>query len=122
MTTPPKKLERLERATVPISSEVAQVLMSHLLEEYEGGQRIPSERALAASLGVGRSVIREALKSLALLGLVQVRAGAANYRQSRSSWLLPNTFEWGMLLDDNRIEEIIEARRALEVVLAGFAA
>jgi len=113
----------MDRDRVPISSEVAQVLMDHLLHDgYEVGQRIPSERALAASLGVGRSVIREALKSLALLGLVQVRAGDGNYLQSRSSGLLPNTFEWGMLLDDNRIEEIIEARRELEVVLAGFAA
>ena len=111
----------MDRDRVPISSEVAQVLMDHLLHDgYEVGQRIPSERALAASLGVGRSVIREALKSLALLGLVQVRAGDGNYLQSRSSGLLPNTFEWGMLLDDNRIEEIIEARRELEVVLAGF--
>lgn len=97
--------------------------MDHLLHDgYEVGQRIPSERALSASLGVGRSVIREALKSLALLGLVQVRAGDGNYLQSRSSGLLPNTFEWGMLLESSRIEELIEARRELEVVLAGFAA
>jgi len=121
--TPPKPLERLDRDRVPISSEVAQILMSHLLHDgYEVGQRIPSERALAESLGVGRSVIREALKSLALLGLVQVRAGDGNYLQSRSSGLLPNTFEWGMLLEDNKLEELIEARRELEVVLAGFAA
>jgi GntR family transcriptional repressor for pyruvate dehydrogenase complex len=113
----------MDRDRVPISSEVAQVLMSHLLNDgYEVGQRIPSERALAASLGVGRSVIREALKSLALLGLVQVRAGDGNYLQSRSSGLLPNTFEWGMLLDENTLDEVIEARRELEVVLAGLAA
>jgi GntR family transcriptional repressor for pyruvate dehydrogenase complex len=113
----------MDRDRLPISSEVAQVLMDHLLHDgYEVGQRIPSERALSASLGVGRSVIREALKSLALLGLVQVRAGDGNYLQSRSSGLLPNTFEWGMLLESSRIEELIEARRELEVVLVGFAA
>ena len=113
----------MDRDHLPISSEVAQILMDHLLHDgYEVGQRIPSERALAASLGVGRSVIREALKSLALLGLVQVRPGDGNYLQSRSSGLLPNTFEWGMLLESNMIVDLIEARRELEVVLAGFAA
>jgi GntR family transcriptional repressor for pyruvate dehydrogenase complex len=113
----------MDRGRPPISSEVAQVLMSHLLHDgYEVGQRIPPERALAAQLGVGRSVVREALKSLALLGLVETRSGDGNYLQSRSSGLLPDTFEWGMLLEENTLEEVIEARRELEVVLAGFAA
>jgi GntR family transcriptional regulator, transcriptional repressor for pyruvate dehydrogenase complex len=123
MADPISSLGRLDRQHEPISSEVAQILMSHLLGgEYEPGQRLPSERALATSLGVGRSVIREALKSLTLLGLVQVRPGDGTYLQSRGSDLLPATFEWGLLLADHQIQDIIEARRELEVVLAALAA
>lgn len=123
MTGPIQRLGRLDRQHEPISNEVAQVLMTHLLGgDYEPGQRLPSERALAESLGVGRSVIGEALKSLTLLGLVQVRPGDGTYLQSRGSDLLPATFEWGLLLGDQQIEDVIEARRELEVVIVALAA
>ena len=37
--------------------------------------RMPSERELMASLGVGRSTIREALNGLAVLGVIEIRHG-----------------------------------------------
>lgn len=118
-----QSLARLDRRREPISSEVAQVLVRHLLGgSYQPGQRLPSERALAESLGVGRSVVREALKSLTLLGLVEVRQGDGTYLQSRGSDLLPVSFEWGLLLGDHQLQDTIEARTELEVVLAAFAA
>lgn len=107
----------------PISNEVAQVLLTYLLRgDYKPGQRLPSERALADALGVGRSVIREALKSLTLLGLIQVRPGDGTYLRDRGSDFLPASFEWGLLLGDRQVHDVIEARRELEVVLAGLAA
>src|SRR5580704_5803647 len=122
-TDPAQSLARMDRRREPISSEVAQVLVRHLLGgSYQPGQRLPSERALAESLGVGRSVVREALKSLTLLGLVEVRQGDGTYLQSRGSDLLPLSFEWGLLLGDHQIQDTIEARIELETVLAGFAA
>ena len=42
---------------------------------YEPGMRMPSERELMASLGVGRSTIREALNGLAVLGVIEIRHG-----------------------------------------------
>ena len=122
-TDPVQSLARMDRRREPISSEVAQVLVRHLLGgAYQPGQRLPSERALAESLGVGRSVVREALKSLTLLGLVEVRQGDGTYLQSRGSNLLPVSFEWGLLLGQHQLQDTIEARTELEVVLAGFAA
>jgi GntR family transcriptional regulator, transcriptional repressor for pyruvate dehydrogenase complex len=120
---PVPALARMERRREPISSEVAQLLVEHLLGgSYSPGQRLPSERALAESMGVGRSVIREALKSLTLLGLVEVRQGDGTYLQSRASELLPVSFEWGLLLGTHQLHDTIEARMELEVVLAGLAA
>jgi GntR family transcriptional regulator, transcriptional repressor for pyruvate dehydrogenase complex len=120
---PVQSLARMDRRREPISNEVAQVLVRHLLGgSYQPGQRLPSERALAESLGVGRSVVREALKSLTLLGLVEVRQGDGTFLQSSGSNLLPISFEWGLLLDEHQLLDIIEARTELEVVLAGFAA
>jgi GntR family transcriptional repressor for pyruvate dehydrogenase complex len=86
------------------------------------GEKIPSERKLAEALGVGRSVVREALKSLTLLGLVDVRQGDGTYLRSAESDLLPKSIEWGLMLGQKRTRDVIEARRYLEEILAGLAA
>jgi GntR family transcriptional regulator, transcriptional repressor for pyruvate dehydrogenase complex len=123
MSEPMSDLAGLAPRREPISNEVAQVLLTYLMRgDYKPGQRLPSERALAEALGVGRSVIREVLKSLTLLGLIQVRPGDGTYLKDRGSDFLPASFEWGLLLGDRQVQDVIEARRELEVVLAGLAA
>jgi GntR family transcriptional repressor for pyruvate dehydrogenase complex len=113
--------DRSRRET--ISTEIARQLLAYLLAgDIRPGQKIPSERKLSEALGVGRSVVREALKSLTLLGLVEVRQGDGTYLRSTESSLLPDSIEWGLLLGQKRIRDLIEARRLLEEVLAGLAA
>jgi len=106
-----------------ISTEIARRLLTYFLTgSIKPGERIPSERKLAEALGVGRSVVREALKSLALLGLVEVRQGNGTFLKRADSDLLPEAIEWGLLLGEKRVRDLIEARRHLEVLLAGLAA
>ena len=106
-----------------ISTEIARRLLNYLLAGHlKPGDRIPSERKLAEALGVGRSVVREALKSLALLGLVEVRQGNGTFLKRADSDLLPDAIEWGLLLGEKRVKDLIEARRHLEVLMAGMAA
>jgi DNA-binding FadR family transcriptional regulator len=55
---------------------VAERLVTALaLGEFVPGQRLPTERDLAASLGVSRTTVREAISRLAATGYVQVRRG-----------------------------------------------
>jgi GntR family transcriptional repressor for pyruvate dehydrogenase complex len=86
------------------------------------GDRLPSERQLAASMGVGRSAIREALAALELLGVVDVRPGSGTYLRGRASELLPQTLSWGMLIGAPKTRELIDVRHALEVQAARLAA
>ena len=103
--------------------EVARRLLDYFLSgEVEPGMRIPSERRLAESLGVGRSLVREALKSLHLLGLLEVRQGDGTYLKRTDSELLPQVIEWGLLLGERPALDLVEARAHLEVVVAGLAA
>jgi len=67
-------------------------------------------------------VVREALKSLTMLGLIEVRQGDGTYLKSTESDLLPQAIEWGLLLGAKRTRDLVEARRELEVILAGLAA
>jgi GntR family transcriptional regulator, transcriptional repressor for pyruvate dehydrogenase complex len=116
---PPIDLSKREALT----TEVARRLLDYFLSgQVEPGDRLPSERQLAQSLGIGRSVVREALKSLHLLGLLDVRQGDGTYLRRTDSELLPQVIEWGLLLGERPTLDLVEARTHLEVVVARLAA
>jgi GntR family transcriptional repressor for pyruvate dehydrogenase complex len=105
------------------SVEVARHLLEYLLSgHFAPGDRIPSERQLAQALQVGRAGVREAIKSLSLLGLIVVRQGDGTYLAHTVSSLLPEVIEWGLLLGERRVEDLIEARTNLEAFNASLAA
>lgn len=117
------ELRPVDRSRETLATEIARRLLAYLLSgKISPGERIPSERNLSTTLGVGRSVVREALKSLTVLGLIDVRQGDGTYLKRTDSELLPQAIEWGLLLGAKRITDLVEARHYLEVVLAGLAA
>lgn len=103
--------------------DVARQLLNLLLSgTVKIGERLPSERHLSEQLGVGRSLIREALKSLGLLGLVESRTGAGTFLVGTASSLLPQVIEWSVLLGERNEHELIDVRTFLELALAELAA
>ncbi|WP_432561888.1 FadR/GntR family transcriptional regulator [Kineococcus sp. SYSU DK003] len=86
------------------------------------GDKLPAERQLAAELGVSRSVVREALAALDLLGVVDVRHGSGTYLAGRPSTLLPQAIEAGLVVGRPETFQLVEARHHLEVALASIAA
>jgi GntR family transcriptional repressor for pyruvate dehydrogenase complex len=107
----------------PLATQVARRLVEFILSgQVEPGERMPSERQLAEAFGVGRSAMREALKSLSLIGLVEVRQGDGTYLRKANAALLPEVIEWGLLLGEQRTMDLVEARQKIEAVIAGLAA
>ena len=110
-------------AREPLTSEITRRLLDYILSgAISAGERMPSERKLAEALGVGRSIVRQALKSLTLLGLLEVRQGDGTYLRRTDAPFLPVAIEWGLLLGAKHATDLVEARHYLEVVLAGLAA
>lgn len=104
-------------------SEVARRLM----DLFTGGSlavgtRLPPERQLASTLGVGRSAVREALAALEILGIVDVRPGSGTYLRGTASDLLPQTLRWGLLIGERNTAELLELRSGLEIYVARLAA
>ena len=61
--------------------------MNYILHEpVEIGEKIPNEYELAEKFGVGRSTIRETIKSLVTKGILEVRRGSGTYVISKSSF------------------------------------
>lgn len=104
-------------------ADIARQLLTQLLSgRIAPGTRLPSERRLAESLQVGRSTIREALKALDVLGIIEVRQGDGTYLRQSTSDLLPQAIEWGLMLGQPQVLDLIEARRHIEMSIAELAA
>lgn len=85
------------------------------------GDQLPSNRDLAEGLGVSRPILREALRHLAALGIVESRIGSGTYLRRA---ITPNEQHIIMRFEAERqsLMEIHELRRAIEVEVAGLAA
>lgn len=111
------------RSTDNSIAAVARRLLQQLsADDLEPGSKLPAERQLATELGVGRAAVREVLAALELLGVVDSRHGSGTYLTDNPSMLLPQAIEWGLLLQRPQTLQLVEARRHLEVSLAGIAA
>jgi GntR family transcriptional repressor for pyruvate dehydrogenase complex len=91
--------------------------------ELQPGSRLPPESELATQLGVGRSSVREAIKALALIRVVDVRQGDGTYVTSLEPHLLLEGVGFAVdLAQDASLLEIVEVRRLFEPVATGLAA
>jgi GntR family transcriptional repressor for pyruvate dehydrogenase complex len=90
--------------------------------QYTPGDKLPSERVLREELGVGRSTVREALSALEALGLIELQQGRGAFvRGDRSEEATPPFADWPRSYAWE-IEDIVDARLAVEPRAAGLAA
>jgi GntR family transcriptional regulator, transcriptional repressor for pyruvate dehydrogenase complex len=106
----------------PVSEVARRLLDLFTSGSIAAGTRLPPERQLAATLGVGRSAVREALAALEILGIVDVRPGSGTYLRGNASELLPQTLRWGLLIGERNTEQLLELRSGLEIYVARLAA
>lgn len=100
---------------------VKQYILTHALEP---GDPLPTELELCAALGVSRSRVREAMKTLSALDIVEVRRGYGTYvGRMRLTALVESLVFRGMLEARSKqhhvLSELIDLRELLEVSLAG---
>jgi GntR family transcriptional regulator, transcriptional repressor for pyruvate dehydrogenase complex len=104
----------------------AELLEALLSGRYGPGEKLPTQRALAADLGVTMSSVREALKRLEQMGLVDVRHGSAmrvrDWRRHGGLDVLTHLLFRGGALDAGVLLAILEARALMLRELAALAA
>lgn len=119
--SPRLDIDPIERE--PLATQVARKLVDYIIAgSFQPGDRMPSERRLAEAFGVGRSAMREALKSLSLIGLIEIRQGDGAYLRHTDASLLPQVIEWGLLMGERRTMDLVEARQCIECDIADLAA
>lgn len=114
-------------ATETLSGRISRQLIGDILRgEFEAGQEIPAEDQLAEEFGVSRPVVREAIKHLSVLGLVQSRQGRQTRVAPYEAWnhfapeILAARREAGAVEDV--LLELLELRRMIELEAAALAA
>ncbi|HKJ95974.1 MAG TPA: FadR/GntR family transcriptional regulator [Gammaproteobacteria bacterium] len=124
MASPPTPLQRIDR---PRLAELAAERIGEWIvaSDLKPGDRLPSEQGLMEALGLGRSVIREALAKLKVLGVVTTHQGRGAFVADLPFELLRNRLRRvsGQLQDPARqLEWIWEIREILEVAIVERAA
>lgn len=89
---------------------------------FEGDIKLPSERELAASLGVNRATLREKMAVLDAIGFIKRAQGSGTYLTMPRSQILQLTFNMALRMDYTTIDHLTSAREIIEAGVAKMAA
>jgi GntR family transcriptional regulator, transcriptional repressor for pyruvate dehydrogenase complex len=105
------------------TADICRKMVSHLIRGvWSEGEKIPAERELSQTLGVGRASLREALKALEIMGMIETRLGDGTYVCKRTEFF-SRPLLWAIASSSEAdARELVEARTLIEVELAGLAA
>jgi GntR family transcriptional regulator, transcriptional repressor for pyruvate dehydrogenase complex len=107
----------------PLTDRVMRRIQEAILRgEVLPGEFLPSQHDLAGQFGVGLSTIREAVKGLSLIGLVDAHAGRGTKVLPDALKILNNSVSMKASLGSVEIEQVLEARQVLEGALTRLAA
>lgn len=86
------------------------------------GMTIPGESAFAADVGVSRPVVREAFRSLATLGVIEVGNGRKPRVGAINRNVVPLVIDHAVHTDQISVQQIYDVRRTIEMRTVGLAA
>ncbi|MBR6394180.1 MAG: FadR family transcriptional regulator [Ruminococcus sp.] len=84
------------------------------------GDRLPTEREISAKLGVSRNFVREAIRSLEALGLVECRQGSGNYLTDNIKDSIAKAVNLMLLINKITREEVSSFRRTMDKSICNF--
>jgi GntR family transcriptional repressor for pyruvate dehydrogenase complex len=120
--TAAKRAPRVSIKQIPrisVCEDVARQILKLIAKgDLKPGQRLPSERELCADFGVGRSTLREALRCLSIIGVLDARVGDGTSVAASGGRFLGKLLEWRLITGQHDIESLIDVRLALECATA----
>ncbi|HTW97539.1 MAG TPA: FadR/GntR family transcriptional regulator [Acidimicrobiales bacterium] len=111
----PESLRRL-----PLYQQLQSSICDYIFENaLRPGDPLPPEGELAELFGVSRNSLREAVKSLQVLGVLDSRAGSGLFVREFSFDPIVERLPYAILVDHRDLSDLLDVRRILEVGMAG---
>lgn len=114
-----RSIQRMPAAAGEVINTIKEMILQGKLAPL---QRLPSEKDLAEALGVSRPTVREAVRGLMTLNIVESRRGDGTYLTSLEPALLAAPIDFLLRVDEGGLAALTEARVALESGIAEVAA
>lgn len=106
-----------------IAEQVVDLILNQIRSgELVPGQKLPSERDLALQLGVGRPSLREALRALSILRVIDIRQGDGLFVSQLLPDQLLEPLSFFLSLSEHSMDQLFEARIIYESGITGIAA
>lgn len=122
VTTPPEQSELARIPRVKRAEEVRRQLEEAIVSgRYKPGDRLPSERELVELFGISRLSVREGIKSLIGLGLVEARHGRGYYVAGDIEGTYRSAFVRWLQTHSRELEDLYEVRGSLATLAARIA-
>jgi GntR family transcriptional repressor for pyruvate dehydrogenase complex len=84
------------------------------------GDKLPTERSISEKLGISRNTVREALRGLEILGIVNGKQGSGNYLTDNISGSIAKAMDIMLLMNSTSKEEICSFRRSMEKTVCNY--
>ena len=121
LTEPLELSLQRDRLYTQIADQIQDLIVARSLHP---GDKLPSERELAEQLGISRTVVREAIRTLCVRGLVKVKPGCGTYVEALTPQAALASIELLLRLrhTPELLDNLYEIRRMVEIEMAGLAA
>ncbi len=108
--------ERMQPASngTVVDNIICQIRNAISSGRFRSGDRLPSEFELMEELNVSRNSLREAMKILSAIGIVEIRRGDGTYICNQVKYSFIDSVAYSVLLENSTSEELIEFRRTLD--------
>lgn len=101
------------RMSDDLADQIRRLIIS---EDVAEGARLPSERDLAERFGASRPTVSQALRTLSLMGLVEIRRGSGAYVLRRPETMVTASVNLMLDLDEHSVDHLIQLRLWLETL------
>ena len=122
------KLQLVKTLSDPIGKKSVSELVVQRIRDLvkaghlSAGDKLPAERDLAEQLDVSRPTVREALRALSILGVLEIRHGGGVYVTALNAEELLSPLDFFVSLNAQNMAELFDARIHFEPMLAGLSA
>jgi len=101
------------------NKKISQIVIEQIQDmimrgELKNGDKLPPERELTQTLNIGRPALREALKALEVIGLIESRHGQGNFIVNNTENCFFKPLSLSFKLSNGSIEDILELRHLIE--------